>query len=212
MSTMTFSFSLLSILAFSVLTGCSTSPPTRLYLIEPIRVSERPKESKPLRIGIGPIQLAEHLNRKEILTQDKRYRINAAEFDRWAEPLDDNITAALAENLSLLIPTESVLAYKWDLGYPVDYRVRVNILSFGSEPSGEIVLSAFWVIQDAGGSSVKLRKSRYSERRNGDDMVSIVAAMSRTIEQLSRDIASALAAVSVEVSESITQLSGNDSQ
>lgn len=206
MSKLTPSTVLVCTLLIVVLTGCSTSPPTRLYLIEPMAAIPSANVDTELTITVGPITLPEHLNRKEILTHDQPYRVSTAEFDRWAEPLDHNITAALAENLSMLVPTDHVIAYPWDAARRVDYTVRVRVIAFGTDPSGEVVLSASWMIHDTVGAPVTLSKARYSESRRGNDVVATVAAMSRAIEQLSRDIANALHVASAESAARPTNL------
>lgn len=187
-----------STLLVSTLAGCSASPETRLYIIEPMSAPANSQVGENLTIAVGPIKLPKHLNRKEIVTHDQRYRVTSAEFDRWAEPLDDNITNVLAENLSVLIPSDQVIAYPWDTAHEFDYTVRVRVSKFGTNPTGEFVLSASWMIYDAANVLVKYKKTGYSAPRRGDDMDALVAAMSQTIEQLSRDIATALIAASAE--------------
>jgi len=181
-----------------MLGACSTSPKPNLYIIEPMSASAGTQIDNNLSIGIGPVTLPAHLNRKGIVTHDQRYRVNAAEFDRWAEPLDHNITNALAENLSVLIPSDQVMAYPWDSAHNFDFTVQIRVITFGANPNGEVVLSASWTIYDATNAPVELTKTRYVAARRGDDMVALVAAMSQTIEQLSRDIAAVLVAASAE--------------
>jgi len=187
-----------SALLLSTLTACSTSPTPNLYIIEPMSASASAQIDNDLSIGVGPVTLPAHLNRKEIVTHDQRYRVNSAEFDRWAEPLDQNITNALAENLSVLIPSDQVLAYPWNSAHNFDFIVRVRVTTFGTNPNGEVVLSASWMIYDADNAPIALTKKRYAEPRRGDDMIALVAAMSQTIEHLSRDIAIALVAAAAE--------------
>ncbi len=182
----------LVVLAFSLIAGCSSSPPVRLYLLEPITGSADARTSQPLTVTVESVRLAEHLNRNEILTRDAPYRVSAAEYDRWAEPLDYNIATVLAENLALLVPTDSVHTYSGETADQADYSVRVHILRFGTQSNNEVVLWADWMIEDSSGSSVKQRRSRYSERRRDSEMVSMVEALSRNVEQLSRDIANAI--------------------
>lgn len=192
MSKLTQNSVLFGALLFGVLSGCGTSPSSRLYVIEPMAVTGSTDTVAGLTIAVGPITLPEHLNRKEILTHDEPYRVNAAAFDRWAEPLDQGIIAALAENLSMLIPTDHVVTYLSDGAQQVDYTVQVRVIRFGVEPSGEVELKAAWVIRDSADGPATRGKARYSEQRPGSDVVDIVAAMSRAIEQLSRDIADAI--------------------
>jgi hypothetical protein len=191
-----------------LLSGCASSPDTQLFLIEPISFEERPPLGKPLSIGVGPVELAEHLNQKEILTHHQRYRVNTSEYNRWAEPLSENITAVLVENLVQLIPSDSIFGYQRDFGYQTDFRIRVNIVKFGLDPAGRMELNAFWVIQDSAGNSAEFRKSRFSEALIGDDVDSIVAAMSRALGQLSLDIAAAFDDVASGSSESAAFVPG----
>ena len=187
-----------STLLLSTLTSCSSSPAPRLYIIEPMSASASTQIDNDLSIGVGRVTLPAHLNRKEIVTHDKRYRVNSAEFDRWAEPLDHNITNALAENLSVLIPSDQVIAYPWDSAHDFDFTVQVRVITFGANPDGEVVLIASWMIYDAANAPIELTKKRYSAARRGDDMIELVAAMSQMIEQLSRDIATRLVAASAD--------------
>ena len=186
------------VLATAVLLGllaaCSaTSPEPRLYLIEPMTSSSAATPTgEDLTVAVGSVELPGHLEGKEIVTYHQRYRVSSAEFDRWAEPLDENISSTLVENLSMLLPSSRVFADPASLARDPDYRVRVNVMAFGSDPSGDVILNTSWTIRDADRAPVKLAKKRYSAPRQGDDMVALVAAMSRAIELLSRDIADAL--------------------
>ena len=148
-------------------------------------------------IGIGPVVVPEYLDRKEILTHDQRYRVSAAEFDRWAEPLEHNIASALATNLSMLGPASNVVAYPWDAAYAVDYSIRLHVHAFGTRPGGDVLLSASWVLVDSKNDAIKLGNSQYTEARQGDDVVATVAAMSQALEQLSREISEMLVVASV---------------
>jgi len=184
-------------LLLCVLSACSTSPKPRLYVIEPMAtsVSDGARANEGLSITVGPVTLPEHLSRKGIVTHDQRYRVISAEFDRWAEPLDENIARVLSENLFGLIPGVQVVANSRGVPQRVDYTVPVRITNFGSNPDGQVVLDATWAINDAAGAPVQRMRTMYSSPRRGDDVVSLVAAMSEAVEQLSRDIANAIAAV-----------------
>ena len=194
----TLKITFVSALLFSTLTACSTSPEPRLYIIEPMSASASTQIENDFSIGVETVTLPAHLNGKEIVTHDRRYRVNSAEFDRWAEPLDHNITRVLCDNLSFLIPSDQVIAYPLRTAHDVDYSVQVRVIAFGSNPDGQVVLNAAWMIHDATNTPVKLARTRFSTSRRGNDVIDLVEAMSEAIEQLSRDIASAIAAVSAQ--------------
>lgn len=176
-----------------MLSACSSSPSPRLYIMEPMSAVAGVQADQVLRIAVGAVALPAYLDRKEIVTHDQRYQINSAEYDRWAEPPDQNIANTLAENLSILIPSDQVVAYPWDPVHKFDYTVRVRVIRFGASPSGNVELSASWLILNSDNVPVKLTRTHYVVDRQGDDVLGLVAAMSDAIEQLSRDIANALA-------------------
>lgn len=171
------------------LSGCGSSPPTRLYRLEPIAVASNMVAETELTISVASVILPAYLNRKEIVSQDERYRISAAEYDRWAEPLEDNIRAVLTENLSALVPAARVLDGRSETGYPADYVVHVRVISFGAEVGGDVRLSASWIIDDVAADSAITNKISSAESPTGADVVATVAAMSATLESLSQRIA-----------------------
>lgn len=173
------------------LNACSTSPEPRLYIIEPM-VAAGALVDEGLTVTVGPVTLPAHLDHKGIVTHDERFRVNSSAFDRWAEPLDQNIVRALCENLSVLIPSNQVIAYPLRTAHEVDYSVQVRVVAFGSNPDGQVELNVAWMIHDAADTPVKLAKSRYTVSRRGSDVIDLVEAMSEAVELLSRDIAGAI--------------------
>src|SRR5262249_50890681 len=89
------------------LSGCASSPPTRFYVLPSMTSAETapPAAPRDLIIGVGPVTLYPYLDRLQIVTRASRARLALGEFDQWAAPLQDSVTRALGENLSLLIPT-----------------------------------------------------------------------------------------------------------
>ena len=185
-------------LLVGVLSACSTSPDPRLYILEPMHVSGGSQTGEGLSIVVGPVTLPAHLDHKGIVTRDQRYRVNAAKFDRWAEPLDQNIVRVLCDNLSALIPSNQIIAYPRQIAHDVDYTVRIRITEFGTNPDGEVVLNVAWMLHDKSNAPVKAAKTRYSVNRRGDDVVAVVEAMSQAVERLSRDISNAIVSASAD--------------
>jgi uncharacterized lipoprotein YmbA len=80
---------------------------------------------------VGPITLPKYLDRPQIVTRSGRNPLTLAEFDRWAKPLQDNVSRVLAENLARHIPTDHILLHPWPRSAPVDYQVAVEHLRWG---------------------------------------------------------------------------------
>jgi uncharacterized lipoprotein YmbA len=137
------------------------------------------------------VTLHPYLDRLQIVTRASRARLILGEFDQWAAPLQDTITRALAENLSLLIPTDRVLLHPWSRTAEPDYQVRVEVAQFDAGPSGEVVLAAQWRILSTDEQELVMRKAHFTAA-GGQDYEATVIAMGSTLDALSQDIAAAL--------------------
>ena len=171
------------------LTGCASSPPTHQYVLSPLAEGKAPQESC-MSIGVGPIKLPEYVNRLQIVTRTSPNEVTFSSFDLWAEPLADSVPRMLAENISQLICTKSVVLFPWRPSLLPDYRVEVEVLHMDGTLGGTATLDAWWSVSS--GKTRVTRKATYSEPVTGKDYGSLVQAESRTLEALSRDIAGAL--------------------
>ena len=88
----------------TLLTACTSSPPTHFYVLETQSLPSAVTADSPKKniIGIGPISLPTLLDRKQIITRSDQNTIQIAEFHQWAAPLRDNIAAVLTQNLAAL--------------------------------------------------------------------------------------------------------------
>jgi uncharacterized lipoprotein YmbA len=177
------------------LSGCASSPPTRFYVLPSLTDAETPPPAAPrdLTIGVGPVTLPPYLDRLQIVTRASRARLVLGEFDQWAASLQDSVPRVLAENLSLLIPTDRVLLHPWSRTTEPNYRVTVDVTQFDAGPSGEVVLAARWRILSANEKELVIRKARFTAvARLQHDYEATVLAMGHTLDALSQDIAAAL--------------------
>ena len=123
-------------------------------------------------------------------------RFDLSENDRWAEPLDENLTHVLAQNLSVLLGSDRVIAFPWPLDLKPHYRVEIQVLRFESDSAGEAQLSARWaVIDDTGKETPNLKASRLTRAAKEKSTDGAVAALSETVADLSREIAQTVIAV-----------------
>lgn len=184
-------------LLLTVLFGCATSPPSRFYLLSSVDTTDpqiKPSaEDRCLSIGIGPIRIPDYLDRPQIVTRGTSSEIVLAEFDRWGEPIKDNLIRTLAKNLSVLLCTDTIAFFPWKGGIPIDYRIEMEVLRLDGSLGGNVSLEAWWVIFNGNGKKMLFsKKSNITEMVGGQDYRSLVAAKGRAIGHLSRDIAAAI--------------------
>ena len=146
--------------------GCASSPPTRFYVLPSLTGADPvlPAAQRDLTIGVGPVTLHPSLDRPQIVTRVSRARLILGEFDQWGAPLRDGVTRSLAENLSLLVPTDRVVLHPWSRTTVPDYQVTVEVTQFDAGPGGEVVLAARWQILNADEGDPKPRSMSRSWR------------------------------------------------
>lgn len=192
-------FVLFALMVSLVAGGCAGTPPAKLYTLSALKASEQPAPSSPpvhLVLGIGPVTVPDYLDRPQIVTRRGDNEIDVSEFDIWAGSLDQDVARVLAENVSLLLGSERVYAYPWLRGDTLTHRIRVKISHFEGSLGGSVLLRAQWsIVADVSREVVLARESRISEPVGGSDYGSLVAAQSRVVGTLSREIAEAVMSI-----------------
>jgi hypothetical protein len=146
-------------------------------------------------LGVGPIQLPEYLNRPQMVVEASEHRLVLAEFDRWAEPVQPAFSRALAENLSALLGTDRVYLLPAPSAPPIDHRLTMTVTRFDGAPGRSAVLIARWQILGPDGKEmVPMRRSQH-----------VVATKARSYEGLAEAMSEALAALSGEIAEAMSQ-------
>ena len=177
-----------------VLSGCASSPTPRFYLLSSLEATSpeiKPSaEERCFSIGIGPINIPYYLDRPQIVTRGAPIEFTLAEFDRWGEPVKDNLKRVLAKNLSILLCTKTIAFFPWRGGIPLDYRIEMEILRLDGSLGGTVSLEAWWMVFSGDGKKMLIaKKSTFTEAVGGQDYKSLAGAESRALGTLSREIA-----------------------
>jgi len=184
------------LLSLLLLCGCA-SKPSNYYILNSLQSAapgvEMARTDNDLTIGVGPINIPEYLDRPQMATRSTPDSLQFAEFDKWAEPLQKNLTRVLAENLAILLSTDRVGVYPWLTGTQVQYQVTVDITQLERMPEGKVILAARWnVLGDHGDNLLLVKSSRFSIPIESAGYEAIASAESRAVEALSREIAAAV--------------------
>lgn len=179
-----------------MLFGCARSMPAKFYLLHPLQEAAAGKQpSSSLSIGVGPVDMPEYLDRPQIVTRVSPGEVRLAEFERWAEPLKGNFSRVLGENLSQLLATDRIAIFPWTGAPQIDYRVTVEVTRFDGAPGTAVQLDTRWtLIQEKDQKSVTEKKSVITIPVEGQDFGGLVAAQSKAVAGLSREIAAAIKA------------------
>lgn len=180
------------------LAACAgVSVPQHLYTL----AAPAPADGEALRppapglvIGVGPVELADYLDRGELAVRGPGNEINLLEGHAWAGSLRDEFGAALGEALAGLLPGANVARYPWPSSLDVDYRLAVRVVRFEGGNDGTARLQARWTLRDGAGGVLAMRSSLLVEPVSGPGAADLAAALGRTVQALAREAAQAMAA------------------
>ncbi len=191
---------LLSSLALLILLapngGCmGRSAPARFYVLAGVpRSSGATPSAEPGRapeLGVGPVTLPRYLDRTNIVTR-RGTELEVAEFDRWGEPLSESVPRAIAANLATLLRTERIVVFPWSTATSIEHQVVIDVIRFDGRLGGDVLLEARWRVLGREKKELVLRYSAMTEATGESGYPALVAAMSRSLAALSREIADAV--------------------
>jgi len=174
--------------------GKGTQQPTQNYVLNSLYSEEIETRAvadlDAIGILVGPIRLALYLDRVDIVIRDSQNQIRLAEFSQWAGPLQENFSRVLAENLSVLLATDRVGIFPGTRAMLFDFNVTVNVTRFDGIPGEKADLRARWGILDKNRKKMLFENHTVlSQPTENDSMEALIAAESRTLADLSREIA-----------------------
>jgi uncharacterized protein len=178
--------------------GClSRSPSPRYYALSSVPEGQQTRKgtssAQNAVIGIGPVKLADYLEESQIVTRTSDHQLLKAEYDRWAGSLSDNLTNVLADNIGFLVPTTNILLYPWRTDLTIDYQVLVDVIRCDARLGEAAWLEARWsVLQGPDKKLLAMNRASIREPVTGADYAAVVAAQSRALAQLSKEIARAI--------------------
>ncbi len=201
---------LLILFSLMACAGCAGSAQSRFYQLSPEKnesaLTGDASREQSIIVAIGPLRIPDYLDRPQIVTRSDSNELKLAEFDRWAGSLDRDIVRVLVENISSLLPAGSFFVTPWVsvVQAPAShvYRVEVSILRFEGTRGKSVQMKAQWAIYDRHKGLLIKKESNIKEEVHDTTYKAFVAAMSRSLFTLSRDITDAIKSLPASVSPS----------
>lgn len=192
-------------LLFILVAGCAGSTPSRFYSLDGLKTegvkSDDASREGSVIVSVGPVRMPDYLDRPQIVTRSGRNEIILAEFDRWAGPLESDMVRVLVENISAILPAERFFVMRWaptsSYQMPPAYKVHLLLYRFDGPLGGPVLLRAQWAVFAKDRDLLVKRDSSIVEQVQGNDYKALVEAMSRALEQLSKEIADAIMSLPV---------------
>lgn len=175
-------------------TGClGGGAQTRFYVLAPLTGPvATAADTRAVTIGVGPVRLPGYIDRAPLVTRRGAEEVDFADLDRWGEPLADGVPRTIAENLAALMPADRIALFPWSGSRAIQYQVVIDVARFDGPLGGAVVLDARWRIIGPDRRDLGERRFTVGEPTGAPTYPALVAAMSRALGGLSREIAGVL--------------------
>jgi uncharacterized protein len=182
-----------AVCALVAFAAACASPVSRFYTLN--AVTTHAATSSDLSVVVGPVTVPAVVDRPEIVVSTGPNQVRLDEFNRWASPLQNNISRVVADNLAAMLGTPRVTLFPQTLSADVAYRAAIEVQRFDSTPGEAAVLDAIWTVRRTKDSRTETGRTTVREVVHDNGYDALVAAHSRAVARLSRDIADAVRAL-----------------
>ncbi|AUT58756.1 PqiC family protein [Paraburkholderia sp. SIMBA_049] len=177
--------------AITLLAACS-SPRSNFYTLSPDTTLESAGAPLSVSVVVGPVTVPDLVDRPQLVTRVSGNEVKLNEFARWGEPLKSGVADVIAADLTRLLGSQRVSVSSQMVAGTEACRVRVDILQFDSMPGEAVAVDALWTVRVTGRTALLTGRSTIREPVQGADDAALVAAHSRALAAVSRDIAAAI--------------------
>ncbi len=183
---------ILSFLLMLISSNCSIggkSNPSNFYVLDP-QIEHITNESlSNLIIGVGPIVIPGYIDRPQIVTKTHTAELQLAEFDRWAEPMEEMFTRTLAENIKAITGSHLIHSHPWPSNLQFDYRINAKVIKFENNSIGDALLVVQWqLINENDQAALKTIHSEFKASASDTNYSARVAALNDTLAQFANEI------------------------
>jgi hypothetical protein len=187
-------FTVLCVVFLLALAACGSSPAVRFYTLTPLQNGEIPAAVEVAErrgiIAVGPVEIADYLNRPQIVRREGATSVALLEGDRWAGSLQSDFARGLIDNLGVLLGPKGYAVLPWEVTARADGRVQVSVARFEGTGQNTVVLDALWTLHGKErGDILAAGREVIVEPAGGNEADGMVEAMSRALAELSRRIA-----------------------
>ena len=174
-----------------IVAACGSSPPVRYFSLEAVDGRYQGEVEVVAGLGVGPLRMPEYLAKTRIVTRRGDAEMIVDDFNRWAEPVEDEVHRIVATNLDGLLEDTVVVAFPYRHYTDLRGQVVGRVDRFDADQDGQVVLLVQWGIVTPDNEFVVLpRRVRYeAQASTAGDYSAIASAMSEVLADFSRDIA-----------------------
>lgn len=144
-------------------------------------------------IGVGPVMVAEYIDRPNLVVAESEHELGVAEDHRWAGDLSAAVARVTAANLGRRLDTGNVRTYPWSGEDGMRRQVVIDVRQLHGGYDGHAVLEAGWRVYALPERRLVVSKTFVArEALASDGYPALVAAESRLLSRLAAEISGSL--------------------
>jgi uncharacterized lipoprotein YmbA len=144
-------------------------------------------------IGVGPVSLAEYIDRPNLVVAENANQLGIAENHRWAGDPAASIARVTAANIGRRMKTGNVRGYPWKNDEGITYQITLDIRQLHGGADGYAVIETGWRVHSLPDRKIIAARTFVDrEPLQTGDYQALVAAQSRLLSRLADDIVKSL--------------------
>ena len=176
--------------------GCSASAPSRFYTLDST-AAPGASLAAPSAVMVGPVSVPASVDQPQFVVQVAPNRVEVDEFNRWAAPLNDGISRAIAGDLTTQLGTPEVATSRLANFNPA-YVITIDVQRFDSIRGQASLIEAVWTVRRTANGVTRSGHTLARVAVQGDSFEALAAAHSHALAMVSSDIASTIRAEASE--------------
>jgi uncharacterized lipoprotein YmbA len=183
----------IAVVMLALVAGCTfLSPrhdPSRFYTLSARRADIANHHATAPSVVVGPVTFPAYLDRNEVAVRVSESELKYALSERWAEPLVQNFTRVLVEDLGTALGSDRVAGLASSTAITPDFWIEVVVLRFEASADGSAQLTARWAVRNAARKIVRVRQSQHARQSSAATTEGGVNALSATLGDLADEMA-----------------------
>jgi uncharacterized lipoprotein YmbA len=176
------------------LTGCAAHKPMALYQLDSGEPGQ-PRQNNGLAVLLGPVSIADYLQRETFLQRQPDGTLTASADGRWAGNLSSDIDQLLLRQLAWKLDSQRVVLSPALANFTPDVQIVLSITRLDSGAKQPAILDAQWRLLDRKGH---VRDSRlvHLEQVHGGSSADQVKAQGLLLQRLAEQVSAAVKPIS----------------
>lgn len=178
--------------------ACGSSQESNYYLLTPSENVAKTERARDVPGGgiiiVDEARVAPYIDKTQMVRRLDRWRVGVDEFEVWAEPISDLITAQIVDALGARFNPDDVMSAKTGRGLAARYRVGTDIQRLDVDSGNLVTLRARWIVLDERSRCDPVTRIFESSRQLANEAVvsERVSAMSDLLDELTDHVTAAV--------------------